>query len=273
MSFISYAQNFEDVILWRALKHVRSGFYIDIGAGLPEIDSVTKAFYDRGWRGINVEPDPASYSQLLVNRPDDVNLCVAISNVSGTTQFNIVSVGGLSTLDPDIAREHESKGRQVSREQVTVTTLDAMWNEYVGTNDVHFLKIDVEGFEEEVLRGNAWSRQRPWIIVVEATRPETEIASHQDWEPVLLGVGYFLAYADGLNRFYVAKEHAELLSTFAYPPNVFDNFKLRGQHEAELRARAAEAYLTKILDSPSWRITKPLRWLGALSNQIIRRKL
>ena len=32
MSFISYAQNFEDVMLWRALKHISEGFYIDIGA-------------------------------------------------------------------------------------------------------------------------------------------------------------------------------------------------------------------------------------------------
>ena len=43
---ISYAQNFEDVILWRALKHVEAGRYIDIGANDPEKDSVTKVFYD-----------------------------------------------------------------------------------------------------------------------------------------------------------------------------------------------------------------------------------
>ena len=54
--FVSYAQNFEDVILWRALHDVTPGFYIDIGANSPTIDSVTKAFYERGWRGINVEP-------------------------------------------------------------------------------------------------------------------------------------------------------------------------------------------------------------------------
>ena len=53
MRFISYAQNYEDVMLWRALQHIENGFYIDVGAAWPDVDSVTKAFYDKGWRGIN----------------------------------------------------------------------------------------------------------------------------------------------------------------------------------------------------------------------------
>ena len=56
VTFVSYAQNFEDVMLWRALRHVESGFYIDVGAAHPDDYSVTRAFYDRGWSGINVEP-------------------------------------------------------------------------------------------------------------------------------------------------------------------------------------------------------------------------
>ena len=62
---ISYAQNFEDVILWRALRDVPNGFYIDIGAGHPVADSVTMHFYEHGWRGINVEPDPGSSPSSL----------------------------------------------------------------------------------------------------------------------------------------------------------------------------------------------------------------
>ena len=53
-----YAQTHEDVLLWRALHNVQHGFYIDIGAHDPTALSVTRAFYEHGWRGINVEPDP-----------------------------------------------------------------------------------------------------------------------------------------------------------------------------------------------------------------------
>lgn len=57
MSFVSYAQNFEDVMLNRCFGKQKTGFYIDIGAAWPQVDSVTHAFYLKGWRGINVEPN------------------------------------------------------------------------------------------------------------------------------------------------------------------------------------------------------------------------
>jgi len=110
---------------------------------------------------------------------------------------------------------------------------------------VHFLKVDVEGFEEAVLRGNQWQLHRPWVVVVEATLPMSQTESYQGWEPILLNADYLFAYADGLNRFYVAKEHANLLEVFKYPPNVFDEFKLRGQQQAESRASQAEANARK----------------------------
>ena len=62
--FVSYAQNFEDVMLWRAFSHIESGFYIDVGAQHPTIDSVSLAFYERGWTGIDIEPVP-EYASLL----------------------------------------------------------------------------------------------------------------------------------------------------------------------------------------------------------------
>jgi hypothetical protein len=36
--FTSYAQNFEDVMLRRALKNVVHGFYVDVGAQDPIVD-------------------------------------------------------------------------------------------------------------------------------------------------------------------------------------------------------------------------------------------
>jgi hypothetical protein len=99
---ISYAQNFEDVILWRALKHIKNGFYIDIGAWLPDTDSVTKAFYDNGWYGINIEPDSIAFCRLLEERPRDINLQLAVSDKRGEADLYIIKDTGLSTLRYDI---------------------------------------------------------------------------------------------------------------------------------------------------------------------------
>lgn len=72
---ISYAQNFEDVLLWRALKSINNGFYIDVGANDPIVDSVTKWFYEQGWSGINIEPSQEFYKEICTDRPRDINIC------------------------------------------------------------------------------------------------------------------------------------------------------------------------------------------------------
>ena len=80
MTMISYAQNFEDVVLWRALKNVKNGFYIDVGANHPIGGSVTKWFYEQGWSGINIEPVKSFYDKLCRDRKRDINICKALGN-------------------------------------------------------------------------------------------------------------------------------------------------------------------------------------------------
>jgi FkbM family methyltransferase len=242
MSFISYAQNFEDVMLWRALRGIKNGFYIDVGAWSPKIDSVTRAFYERGWRGINIEPNPEYHAQLLTERNRDVNLCIGISDRDGSRIMNFLSNPGLSTFDEAITQKHSIAGLKIDKQEVEDITLKTLWEKHVPEGqEVHFLKVDVEGHEEAVLRGNDWSKYRPWIVVVEATLPMSQEECYKEWEPIILDASYLFAYADGLNRFYVADEHNDLLSAFKYPSNVFDDFKLGAQHEAETRACEAEA--------------------------------
>ena len=53
---IYWSQYGEDLVLLSMLKDVDRGFYVDVGAMHPKYESVTKLFYDRGSRGINLEP-------------------------------------------------------------------------------------------------------------------------------------------------------------------------------------------------------------------------
>jgi FkbM family methyltransferase len=272
-TFVSYAQNYEDVMLWRALRDVPTGFYVDVGAASPQADSVTLAFYERGWHGINVEPDLASYRTLAKERLRDLNLNVAVSNAPGELPMYFVQHTGLSTLDPGEAQLRTREGRTVVQRLVSVTTLDAIWAEHVPAGqEVHFLKVDVEGAEREVLEGLDWRLRRPWIVVVEATRPNTTEPSHGPWEPILLGAGYALVHRDGLNRFYLAPERDALRSAFDDPPNYWDHFVLAGQQRAERRARKAEAELAAMKASRSWRLTRPLRSVGSALRSARRRR-
>jgi hypothetical protein len=86
--------------------------------------------------------------------------------------------------------------------------------------------------------------RRPYYLPKQSNR--------EAWEEILLNAEYDFAYFDGLNRFYVAKEHSELSKLIAVPPNVFDDFVLVDQIEAEQTLEALRF-------STSWRLTAPLR--------------
>lgn len=223
MTMISYAQNLEDVMLMRALQHVSNGFYIDVGANDPFRDSVTQAFYERGWTGINIEPLPAQFTALQTHRQRDANLQCALGETSGSLKLWDCGVDGWATADQQTILRHQSQGQQGEYIEVPVHTLAEICRTHV-VGDVHFLKIDVEGHEEAVLKGADFSTFRPWIVVCEATMPNSQIPVFAQWEPLLLNNRYQMAYADGLNRFYVAQERSDLLAKLQYPPNCFDGY-------------------------------------------------
>lgn len=234
MNFVSYAQNFEDVMLWRALKHVQHGLYIDVGAQHPIVDSVSKAFYENGWRGVHIEPVQHYADLLRLDRPDETVLQVALSDSSGVLELNVIRDTGLSTGISAVAQRHVAEhGFECDTVQVPMLTL-SMALPFLAGKEVHWLKIDVEGFEEKVLRGWDSSTLRPWIMVVEATIPNSPETDFASWDALIIVAGYHFVYFDGLNRFYVADEHAELRAAFDVPPNVFDRVRLSGLASSDL---------------------------------------
>ncbi|MGC8733357.1 MAG: FkbM family methyltransferase, partial [Halothiobacillaceae bacterium] len=148
----------------------------------------------------------------------------AVAAEPGVLRFFDIQDTGLSTASQEIAEHHRAQGWPVREVMVTSITLD----DILGLADnrvVHWLKIDVEGFERQVLEG--WrSTVLPWVVVVESTYPNSQTETHETWDPLLLDKGYVLAYRDGLNRFYLSPEHAELTAAFRFGPNVFDGFQL-----------------------------------------------
>jgi FkbM family methyltransferase len=189
VAFTSYAQNFEDVTLWRAFKLFGPGFYIDIGANHPTRDSVTRALYERGWRGINVEPVQHYYQLLCEARPDDVNLCVAVGNQESEFAFFELPDSGLSTLSSEVAQKLRAEGAPLIERTVTTRTLTSICEEHIhGEVPFHFLKIDVEGFEDQVLAGMDFRRWRPWIVLIESPFETKPV-----WKSRIVDAGYQFA--------------------------------------------------------------------------------
>jgi FkbM family methyltransferase len=238
-TFVSYAQNFEDVILHRVFQEIESGFYIDVGANDPEIDSVTKALYEKGWRGINIEPIPEWYERLKERRPRDINLQIAAGSESGELVIFDLPGTGLASSDVATAKRHEKERGYKKREiKVAVEPLNAICEKF-HLAPIHFLKVDVEGAEKAVLEGLDLKKIRPWVLVVESTLPNSPEEDFEGWEPLILRSGYDFVYFDGLNRYYLSEEHAALRDRFRKPPNVFDDFVQYRQIAAEESAQRA----------------------------------
>ena len=231
----SFAQNNEDVLLWRCFRDKKQGFYVDVGASSPITDSVTHLFYEEGWAGINLDPLPERVAELSRLRPRDKTLCVAAGAVAGNVKLTRQrGMGGLSTLgdarSPQVA-EYMAQAWEIDIQVVPLSQV--LQEEQVA--EIDFLKIDVEGAETAVLEGLDLSRWRPAVILVEATLPMTATPSHEGWEPILIAGGYRFVWFDGLNRFYIAQERPELASHFETPPNVHDAMPRFASYGAALR--------------------------------------
>jgi FkbM family methyltransferase len=248
MSITSYAQNFEDVMLWRALSHIRRGFYIDIGAQDPIVDSVSLAFYEHGWHGLHVEPTPYYAEMLRQQRPGDTIIQAAVGDGPSIIQFYEIPGSGISTADANIAAQHRERGFDVREITVPCLTLSAIFDA-AAEREIHWLKIDVEGFEQQVLSTWGSSSARPWIVVVESTLPLTRIETHQKWEEILIEIGYSRVYFDGLNRYYIYEAHLALQSAFQLPPNIFDDFVLNGTANAPFHKRIEARYQKSLSDT------------------------
>jgi FkbM family methyltransferase len=240
MAITSYAQNFEDVMLARCFPSPR-GFYVDIGANDPDIDSVTRVFYERGWNGINVEPLAKNFKRLKQRRPRDLNLQLAASDRDGEiTFYEIGKWHGYSTTDAAIAAQHRKDGLKVIEHKTPMRRLASVLDEHARGKSIDFLSVDVEGAELSVLAGADLRRHRPKVILAESRLPVTvnmvdrffEVPDRAaDYAKFLEPYSYLLAYRDGLNAFFVADEHKDLARHFFFPPGIAD----RLTHAASIR--------------------------------------
>jgi len=224
-------------MLWRALGHIENGFYIDIGAQHPVQDSVSYAFYVRGWRGIHVEPVKQYADLLRVHRPDEQIVEAVIGQSGGLITLHEVANSGLSTISEEIAASHREANFQVRKVKVPSITLDSLFEQAEDRN-VHWLKMDVEGAEKQIFEGWKKSPVRPWIIVVESTYPNSQRDISSEWEGLVLAKGYDLAYRDGLNRFYIDQARPELAEKLNFPPNLWDDFQLSDHSWGTVHVRA-----------------------------------
>lgn len=240
--FVSYAQYGEDVILWRALGGLTNVFYVDVGAFHPTYDSVTRALYERGWRGVNIEPQPDCFQAFEDERPEDLNLNLAIGDRDGTIELILPdNPGRATTLNPALTGADPSTSRVLV---VPLRRLDTLFADLAITH-VDVLKIDVEGAEPAVIRGLLGGPVRPRICVVEGVAPSVGRVRGDEAVALLVENGYVHCLFDGLNHYLTTdRSLQEALSTPANPLDGFTTDLVNRLHAERHENHAMIAALT-----------------------------
>ncbi len=240
---ICYTRNFEDIILQRVFSDVPTGCYVDVGAAMPVTDSNTYGLYTKGWRGVALEPQGGT-DEWRRARPGDVHLAAVAGRQKGRHMLHVFDAAKqASSGDPATIRHVKAHGFASHLIDVPMVTLNEVIERYLPDRPLHLVSIDVEGMEQEVLRGLDLRLHRPWVMVIEAVLAGTPQPTHAAWEPGVLEAGYQMVYLDGVNRFYLAREQRHLLGRFSLPPNVWDGFTMATERELAHRVAELEAEL------------------------------
>ncbi len=204
---LSYSQEGEDLLLERILGRIDGGFYVDVGAHHPFRFSNTFRFYQRGWTGINIDPTPGCMKDFLIWRRRDINLEMGVAAQEGLRKFYVFEEAAYNTSCADRAQAIKESGRggACSVCMVEMAPLSKILDEYLpfGTS-IHFLTVDVEGGDLEVLSTLDFERHRPHLILAEGSVSGNLAAALDD--PLVrycASYGYALAAATARIFFFV----------------------------------------------------------------------
>ncbi len=201
----TYGQYGEDAVIDVLFAHKRGGFYIDIGANDPDIFSNTKLFYNRGWCGINIEPEPKLHAKLCRKRDRDINMNIGVGPDPGVMPFYRMSADTLSSFNKEAAIQSGKLhgATLVSEEPIQVMRLADIFELHLKGRTIDFMSVDAEGYDLDILKSNDWSRYRPSLIIVEINIGGDEIVNF------LQQHDYLLVFGNGTNGIFITKEFSD----------------------------------------------------------------
>jgi FkbM family methyltransferase len=170
-SQLAYSQEGEDLVLNRLFDNKHDGFYVDVGANHPLRFSNTHFFYKKGWRGVNIEPNPELHEVLQDIRKEDANINLGVSTEKGELDYYMFNEPALNTFSKKEADEYLFKQEYslIKKCKVKVDTLEAILDniELIKNKSIDFMSIDAEGFDLKVLASNSFEKYAPKVVLIE----------------------------------------------------------------------------------------------------------
>ncbi len=162
----SFSFNSVDLIIDYIFKNKKDGFYLDIGSQHPVSNNNTYLLFKKGWCGINIDLDKKNIDLFKIARPKDINLNYAISDIEKEVDlFFYHDSSPINTLSKNVSNFQKAKVNKIKKIQTKI--LDNILENLDFKNHIDYMNIDVEGHEEQVLKGFNIAKYKPSVISIE----------------------------------------------------------------------------------------------------------
>jgi hypothetical protein len=169
---ISFSQFGEDLIFMRFLRKLdpQKGIYIDCGCFDPVAISNTLLLYKQGYKGINIDINQDKIDKFNRYRPNDYNVLAALSN--SKQKLKLLKYVGRATnrlVSLESIETNSIIGEQPIEEEIIETYLltEVIDSSPFANQEIHYLNVDCEGHDLNVLMGLDFSKYAPKVISVE----------------------------------------------------------------------------------------------------------
>jgi FkbM family methyltransferase len=209
---MSYSQTGEDLIVEFLIgaKEIMNFTYLDIGANHPVRLNNTYKFYESGFRGVCIEPDPKVFGYLSKMRPKDICLNIGVkSNEDKNAEFFIMENSLLNTFSREEAEElvRNKQSNILKVITIPIRTVRSIIDQHFNGKSPVFVNLDVEGLDEEILLDFPFDKYRPYIFCIETVR-YTENASSEKRKKIfeiMKNQGYMVFADTYVNTIFIEK--------------------------------------------------------------------
>lgn len=203
---LTSSQTGEDLILDILMPKKKNGFYVDIGANSPVRFNNTFLFHSKGWKGINIEPNPSRLWWFKIFRRKDINLNTGIGDKKSEMDFYVFEPNTLSTFDKHSAEEYKKMGHRVKKIiKIPIVPLSEILDAYANGKNIDVLSLDTEGFDMQILESNNWNKYKPNFIILETLEYRTGTSGkklNNIYDPYMKKLGYHIVADTYINTIY-----------------------------------------------------------------------
>jgi len=169
----TFSQAGEDIIvqyLFQSLK-IHRPTYLDIGTNFPVKGNNTYFFYNKGSKGVCIEPDPMLVKLIQEERPKDIviNAGIGLGDAKSAELYIFPDpyTGWNTFLKSEADQRQIQTGIKVNQVKILpLITINEVISNYFNPYP-NFISIDVEGLDLAILKTLDFEKYRPEVICAE----------------------------------------------------------------------------------------------------------